>query len=296
MKMNKTITSILLSLIILIATAIFASAQTSTLMWDKNPEPDVIGYKIYYKSDSPSLPFNGTEIPEGASPIFVDGVNTTALDVFIPDDGSVYYFMATAINDSGVESSFSDIIASGWIPDLMTPVENESVGANAIFTWDLPPSNYNVTFDLYYGTDPELNVNAAGVTAAPPNFKWPQAAAFALAAIALVLTAAAASGMRRNWNGWRPIRIAACFGIIALQAACGGGGGGSSTPSGSLPAANPTNPPVAAYTNIVTDIAETQYLASDLESSVQYYWKVVAVDNWGNTYESFTKKFTTDNF
>ena len=111
MKMNKTITSILLSLIILIATAIFASAQTSTLMWDISPEPDVIGYNIYYKSDSPSLPFNGTEIPEGTSPIFVDGADMTALDIFIPDDGSVYYFMATAINNSGVESDFSNEVA-----------------------------------------------------------------------------------------------------------------------------------------------------------------------------------------
>ena len=171
-------------------------------------------------------------------------------------------------------------------------LENEAVGVNAVFTWDLPPSNYNVTFDLYYGTDPELSVNAASVTAVPPNFKWPQAATFALAAIALVLAAAAASGMRHNGNGWRPIRIAACFGIIALQAACGGGGG-SSTPSGSLPTANPNNPPVAAYTNIVTDIAETQYLVSAMESDVQYFWKVVAVDSWGNTYESFTQTFTT---
>ena len=117
---------------------------------------------------------------------------------------------------------------------------------------------------------------------------------FILAAIGITLFIAATSGLRRNWGGWRPVRIAACIGIIALQTACGGGGG-SGTPSGSLPPASPTDPTTPAFTNVVTNINELQYLSGDLETGTQYYWKVVAVDNWGNTYVSFTESFTTAN-
>ena len=103
----------------LIATVIPVSAQIATLVWDQNTEPEVVGYKIYYRTDTPTFPFNGTSLSEGASPIAVDGSANTSLPVDLPDDGKVYYFTATAVTDAGIESSVSNIIASEWIPYLL---------------------------------------------------------------------------------------------------------------------------------------------------------------------------------
>ena len=103
-------------MLMLIAVATQASAKDATLVWDPNTEPEVVGYNIYYRTDTPTLPFNGTSLSEGASPIFVDGSATTSLTLVLPEDSSLYYFSATAVNDTQNESNFSDIIASECPP------------------------------------------------------------------------------------------------------------------------------------------------------------------------------------
>jgi hypothetical protein len=52
-------------------------------------------------------------------------------------------------------------------------------------------------------------------------------------------------------------------------------------------------PSTAQFTEVVPDIYGTEYQITDLQPDTQYYWKIVAVDNWGNTYESITQEFTT---
>jgi hypothetical protein len=37
--------------------------------WDANNEPDLAGYKIYYKNGVSGFPYNGTGAVEGSSPI-----------------------------------------------------------------------------------------------------------------------------------------------------------------------------------------------------------------------------------
>lgn len=310
-------------MLLLITVVSQAPAQTITLVWDQNLEPDVTGYKIYYRTDSPTLPFMGTTLTEGASPILVKGSATTALMLNLPEDGSLYYFTATAVNSSQIESAFSDIVASDWIPYLLAPTGNAAIGTTANFVWEQPPESYNVSFDLLYGTDPNLNDKSLA-TVAPVtfNFNWPELNLNLALPLAILLSLLMIARLGRTKRIWHSVRVGLCIGIFALQASCGGGGGGgddtmaisdtstptastptASTPTASTPTAStPTTSPLgetdynsadALFTNVVTDINDTEFQATNLQAETQYYWKIVAVDNWGNRYESLTQEFTT---
>ena len=172
--MKQLTKPILLCLLLLIVTVIPATAQLATLAWDQNTQPEVVGYRVYYQIDSPTFPFNGTTLVEGSSPIVVNGADNTSLTVDLPEDGNIYYFTATAISNAGLESTFSDIIASEWIPLLLAPTSVAAIDPGVIFTWGLPPSGYNVTYDLYYGTDPNLNATAIPVGSTDSFNGWPQ--------------------------------------------------------------------------------------------------------------------------
>ena len=102
---------LLLLLLLLIATAIPAAAKTVTLAWDASSSAEIENYKVYYRTDTPTFPFNGTNLSEGASPIVVNG-STFSLAIDLPEDGSIYYFTTTASNNTGLESIFSNIVAS----------------------------------------------------------------------------------------------------------------------------------------------------------------------------------------
>jgi hypothetical protein len=56
---------------------------------------------------------------------------------------------------------------------------------------------------------------------------------------------------------------------------------------------DPVTDPSSLFTNVITDIYATEYEVTDLQPNTQYYWKIIAVDNWGVTYESITQNFTT---
>ena len=58
-------------MLMLIAVATQASAKDATLVWDPNTEPEIVGYNIYYRTDTPTLPFNGTNLSEVASSILL---------------------------------------------------------------------------------------------------------------------------------------------------------------------------------------------------------------------------------
>ena len=274
----------------LIAVATQASAKDATLVWDPNTEPEVVGYNIYYRTDTPTLPFNGTSLSEGASPIFVDGSANTALTLDLPEDGSIYYFTATAVSDTQIESSFSDTVASEWVPSLLAPPNNAVVNTAATFAWGLPPSSYTVSFDLLYSTDPNLGATTTASSAPGPfNFNGPQNIAIPLA---ILLSWPMIIIANRKKRMWQPIRVGLCLGIFVLQASCGGGGGGGGEAEVS-PGPAPPTPDAILFTNVVTDIYDTEYQITDLQPETQYYWKIVAVDNWGDRYESLTQSFTT---
>lgn len=283
--MKKSIKTCLLCLQLLIITAMPVAAESATLTWDQNTEPEVVGYKIYYQTNAPDFPFNGTNLLEGPSPIIVDGSANTSLLINLPEDDNIYYFTATAFSDNWRESSFSNIIASEWIPSLLAPTNNALIGTVVTFEWAHPPTNYKpgtsiLSFELYYGTDQNLDGSAMGVFT-PNTFStnWAQfklSIAILLAILLSLLMAIRDGFVKRIWH---PVCVGIGIGILVTQTCCGGGGGDDGE--------------ISLGTYVVTDINDTEYQVSDLQPDTRYYWKIVAVDNFGKHIVSLTHGFTT---
>ena len=102
-----------------IASALFfwfvtpVQARDITLAWDANSEPNLRGYKIYYKTGLSGEPYGGTGADQGNSPITVPIENLA--DPNNPEytlsglhDNEVYFFRATAYNDQEQESEYSN--------------------------------------------------------------------------------------------------------------------------------------------------------------------------------------------
>lgn len=287
--MKKLIRQSLLCLVVFFVALTPAVAQIATLNWDQSSQPEVTSYKIYYQTDTPTFPFNGNTLAEGASPIVVNGAGNTSLTLDLPEDGHIYYFAATAVDDSGLESGYSDIIASEWIPYLLTPAQNAALNTAVTFTWDQAPVGYNVTYELYYGTDPNLVSPAtlapsANGTDNPLINPW---LALPLALLLALLTAVRSGQAQRILV---PVRAGLCIAVLVLQASCGGGGDGA----GILESA-PNDPVLPMSTTVVPGITGTTYQVADLQPGTRYYWQIVAIDSQGFVYESVIKSFTTLN-
>jgi uncharacterized membrane protein YgcG len=83
-------------------------AAEITLAWDQNSEPDIAGYKIYYGQESHSYT-NTLDVGKHTSCVIAD-----------LEDGETYYFAATAYNNDGFESGYSNEISNaepGTTPD-----------------------------------------------------------------------------------------------------------------------------------------------------------------------------------
>ena len=103
-------------------------AADITLKWAANTEPDLAGYKIYYKSGFSGAPYGGVDIDQGASPIFltisdpndpyyVDPNNPELLLTGL-DDTEDYFLVVTAYdneepyNESGFSNEVSTLVGS----------------------------------------------------------------------------------------------------------------------------------------------------------------------------------------
>lgn len=84
-------------------------ATDVVLSWDANVDTITAGYKLYYKKDSLSLPFDGSDAVQGNSPVDI-GNNTVAVLNDI-DVNARYYFAVTAYDAGGNESNYSNIVA-----------------------------------------------------------------------------------------------------------------------------------------------------------------------------------------
>jgi len=95
------------------------TADSITLAWDENSEPNVAGYRIYYRIGSSGSQitsrYNGTGIENGDSPIDLPVYEDESLDPrFVEitleglNDDQSYYFVVTAYNTEGLESAPSN--------------------------------------------------------------------------------------------------------------------------------------------------------------------------------------------
>jgi hypothetical protein len=105
-------------------------AANVSLMWNKNPEPDVIGYRIHYG-------------PSGGTPAtIVDAGNATNITISGLQEGGSYSFYASAYNSAGLES------------DLSVPVNYTVPSAtsnNLVVSWDQSFSTSAVGYSVVYG-------------------------------------------------------------------------------------------------------------------------------------------------
>ena len=90
--------SILTAIVILLITAVTSFAADVPLEWDENPSPYVVGYNLYFGTESGVY---GTPVP------VVDGTTVTIPDLL---DGGKYYFAVSAYSET-TESPQSEEIS-----------------------------------------------------------------------------------------------------------------------------------------------------------------------------------------
>jgi len=122
---NKSVISSYLRIALIIAAILFCFQSSGyaadiTLKWAANTEPDLAGYKIYYKAGFSGAPYDGVDIDQGASPIFltvIDPNDPYYVDPNNPeilltglDDNEDYFLVVTAYDDEEPynESGFSN--------------------------------------------------------------------------------------------------------------------------------------------------------------------------------------------
>ena len=270
---------IVAAILVLLAQSSFAA--TVQLAWDANLEPNVAGYKVYYQADTSELPFTGQEAAEGPSPIDIG--NSTSTEITLPDDGRIYYFAVTAYDTYGYESSYSNVVATDWVPVLIAPGDSQqNIALNCTFSWTAPPDNTQVVYTLYFGTDPTLETNQVYASKDKPmTGNRLMVASFGIFLLPMFLR-------RKTRHG---ILILLMLASSLFLYACGGGGGGGTVDStGSVDLSPSSSPEIVTY--VVDGLDINDFDVTSLEPGTRYYWKVVADD--GTTYrESTIQSFVT---
>jgi len=81
-------------------------AADVTLRWDANTESDLAGYKLYYKTDTPGAPYDGTGADQGPSPKDIplgslSDPNNPEFTITGLDAGHIYFLVITAYDTEG---------------------------------------------------------------------------------------------------------------------------------------------------------------------------------------------------
>lgn len=125
-----------------------AFGNVVTLQWNRNPEPDVVGYYVF-RANTPggynyNMPLNTTPVPQPANGP-VQYIDTTALN-------QLYYYVVRAVNSAGVQSASSnEAIANPLGPSAPTGLTVITVTATLNMTVNgvqvasgPPPLNYTI--------------------------------------------------------------------------------------------------------------------------------------------------------
>ncbi len=270
-------------------------AQEVNLTWDPSPSDNIRGYKVYYSQKNiNTLPLDGYESSDGQSPIDVqDNLSTTVHG--LADDG-IYYFSVTAYDSEGNESTYSNIVSSGWVPTLYEPANLDSqVSTPFFFSWETAPAEYDATYILFYGTDKSSVTSAKfipPISKNPPKDSNPNPLPISpLMKVALIMTGAIIFVQVSALRKVRLVYTAIFFGTIL--AACTGGSSGSG--NSTTPVDTSVTGTISVPLTSVDMGTATTYQTSELNSGTTYYWKVVAVDEVNTTleYQSEVYSFTT---
>jgi len=104
-----------LLLVFLMLTTLFISFEISSmaanqiiLSWDPNAEPDLEGYVLYGKQESPDPPFDYIDTYPEVD--LADPLNPRAVITDLESDVT-YYFAVTAYDTEGYESDYSNVVS-----------------------------------------------------------------------------------------------------------------------------------------------------------------------------------------
>lgn len=100
-------------LCILYLSPLITYASQVTLAWDQNPEPDIAGYKVHYGTSTRNYEHR------------VDVGNYTSCTISDLQEGTTYYFAATAYNSQLNESDFSEEI--GYTIPIPSPPSDPTI-------------------------------------------------------------------------------------------------------------------------------------------------------------------------
>ena len=153
--------------LVLITLALLSWARTGfgsalTLEWDASPDPDVVGYQLYYGGSSQQYTN------------FVSTGLTTKATVDNLADGVTYYFAATCLNSAGLESGFSGEIAyfisGGSCSIVLSNLDQVYDGTPKAVSVSTTPGAFGVSLDYAGEPDPPTEAGSylvTGVSADP---------------------------------------------------------------------------------------------------------------------------------
>lgn len=134
--LRNTFLLFLLTISFFLLSIVNAQAGTVTLQWDKNTDSSVVGYKIYYKTNTSGAPYDGAGLDQGPSPITVRSEDLS--DPTLPEvgltgfqAGQTYYFAATAFT-SDDESDYSNEVSFENPEDTLNPSAPQGLNANSL--------------------------------------------------------------------------------------------------------------------------------------------------------------------
>ena len=114
-----------------------AYCYDSGFAWDANTEPDLAGYKIYYKNGVSGAPYNGIGAVEGNSPILIPVTSLSdpknpVYTIHGLSDTETFSFVITAYDIYGNESGFSNELSyQPSLPHPSFPIANDDTATVA---------------------------------------------------------------------------------------------------------------------------------------------------------------------
>ena len=143
------------AIVLLICYLTLGYAGDLKLRWDANSEPDLAGYKFYYKTESSGdrIPgsYNGTGLREGISPIDVplnqdENPDPAVVDFTVHDlnDDQTYFFAVVAYDEGGQDSGASWEVSS-LAPNSLSPPYDRG--------WEITSGDFKGVKMLYNSND-----------------------------------------------------------------------------------------------------------------------------------------------
>jgi hypothetical protein len=153
--------------------SVIAGQSRIWVSWSTNSEPDLAGYRVYYRAGAAGPPWDGTATVEGSpSPVQVSGTNVMLRGLSL---GTNYFVAVSAVDTTGNESPLSaavSVTTSQAVPGAPTGVAARfgSDGTN-ILMWALSEDDgYNnrdvIRYDVYQAVLPGGTYEKVGEVAA----------------------------------------------------------------------------------------------------------------------------------